>query len=156
MSDPHVPWPDTQPGLEQALDSYRGLQREVAALAAEMERVRAARAGKVKEMAELRRAIEGFARVVGLDPAGLLAAQEVRELPSIPDMAYEYMRARGGRARVVEIVQHLEESGKFAPSGRPSGQNYGPVYSALLRDRKRFRQGGRGEFVLLEMDEQPA
>lgn len=148
-----LPGPSGDSFLERAAARLQEIDRLDAQLVSEIEERRQTRATLRQEGVELRRSIRSYAKVMGIssEAAGVERAEPGHG--SIADIAYEHLRAHGGRARVVDVVKYLEETGKLAPSKRPSGENYGPVYSALLRDHARFRQGTRGEFVLAEVAE---
>jgi hypothetical protein len=143
--------------LARAKDKVESLTREVGLLAAQEEGVRRRKQELQQALAEWERAIAIYAEAMELappdSPGQITAALDTPE-GTLSQLAEGYLAERGP-AKINDLVAWLVSVGRLSGDPIKSGQNYGQVYTTLLRHPDRFRKVGRGEFSLQNPPAQP-
>jgi hypothetical protein len=139
------------PFIARATATIDKLMDEERALAAQEEGVRRRRLALQQLVADWQRSIALYSDAMGLSgdatPGQVSAALDAPE-GSVVELAERYLREHGGTAKIKDVVRWLVAVGKLSSEAEKSGQNYGAVYTAVLRHPERFKRIGRGEFEL--------
>ena len=137
--------------MGRAREKVESLTREVGLLAAQEEGVRRRKLELTQALAEWERAIALYAEAMELTPPDapgqITAALDTPE-GSLSQLAEGYLAERGTPAKINDLVKWLVSVGRLSGDPAKAGQNYGQVYTTLLRHPDRFRKVGRGEFNL--------
>lgn len=134
-------------GVAKRIESLKG---EMAAVRQEIEEKQKQEAILSRQIAELESAVSIFQRALNIGaspiPTNGFDLHKLRN-QTVANSAVDIMRARGGHAKVTDILKQLTEAGKLA--GYQSG--YSTIKKTLDRD-SRFQKRAPGEYELVASD----
>jgi hypothetical protein len=152
------------PFVQKALAKIASLEREEALLAAQQEGVQRRRNELQEQIVEWDRAKKLYVEAMGADaPAADPPAAEGKGPAvdaanrSIGDLTYEYISASpNGSAKITDVAAWLTGIGKLHSDLKNTNRPYGAVYTAILRNPKRFVKVGRGEYRIANSSDDEA
>lgn len=138
--------------VQRARERVETLGRDISQLEKQEEGVRRRVRELREQMDHWQRAIDLYAEAMDIPlaepaPGQLMGFLDPNEA-TVPELVAHYMSERGRRARISEIADWLVSIGRFPEDAGKTNQNYGQVYTAMLRHPKRFVKEAPGTFRL--------
>jgi inorganic triphosphatase YgiF len=137
--------------LVRAREKIESLTREVMLLEAQEEGVRRRKIALQQAITDWERSVSIYSEAMQITPddapGQLDAALDVPQ-GSLAQLSELFLEQRGGPGKITDVVRWLVSIGRLSGEPTKAGQNYGQVYTTLLRHPERFVKVGRGEFRL--------